>query len=141
MWHCSRLPMPLHSRFLLLIRCKFTASLRLLILAACRRERRRNHRNGRVGGRVIDSMDKKSRTEHSDCKCLNSNGGICTIMPANVETLFRKGIWLSWLVRACEQQMNKTGRTDIYQHNGTDSASLKFAFTLYRKKLCWTKYI
>src|SRR5258708_21315675 len=44
-------------------------------------------------------------------------------MLANAETLFRKGLGLSWLVRPGEQHMNKTGRTAIHQHTGTDSAT------------------
>src|SRR5260370_153297 len=43
-------------------------------------------------------------------------------MLANAETLFRKGLGLSWLVRPGEQQMNKTGRTARHQHTSTDSA-------------------
>ena len=43
-------------------------------------------------------------------------------MLANAETLFRKGLGLSWLVRPGEQHMNKTGRTAMHQHAGTDSA-------------------
>src|SRR5258708_13326083 len=50
-------------------------------------------------------------------------------MLANAETLFRKGPGLSWLVRPGEQHMNKTGRTAMHQHTGTDSAMSMEPFT------------
>src|SRR5258708_15898614 len=50
-------------------------------------------------------------------------------MLANAEMLFRKGPGLCWLVRPGEQHMNKTGRTAMHQHTGTDSAMSMEPFT------------